>query len=85
MPVVSVLSEILQQVFEFGLGDVVVSVFGGCLEDCFGCVEGPDGDWFEGGQLGDLDYIVKSLIDLGQTEVAVSVDVEVGPVLLGLG
>ena len=85
MPVVNVLPEVLQQVFELGFGHVVVSVFGGCFEDCFGCVEGPDDDWFEGGQFGDLDDIVESLVDLGQTEVAVVVDVEVGPVLLGLG
>ena len=85
VPVVGVLSEVLEQIFELGFGDVVVAVFGGCLQNCFGGVEGPDDDWFEGGQFGDLDDIVESLVDLGQTEVAVVVDIEVGPVLLGLG
>ena len=74
----------MDEVFELGLRNVVVSVLGGGLQGGLGSGEGPDQDGFEFEQLGELDDISDSLVDFSQAEVFVAVDVEVGPVLLGL-
>ena len=74
----------MDEVFELGLRNVVVSVLGGGLQGGLGSCEGSDQDGFEFKELGQLDDISDSLVDLGQAEVFVAVDVEVGPVLFGL-
>ena len=83
-PVVGVFPQVLDQVFELGLRHVVVPVHRGGLEGGLGSGEGPDQDRLELEQLGQLDDVPDSLVDFGQAEVFVAVDVEVGPVLFGL-
>ena len=81
-PVVGVLSQILDQVFELSLGNIVVSILRGSLECSFSSVECSDEDRFEFKEFWKLDDIPDSLVDFCQAEIAVAVDIEVGPVLI---
>ena len=80
-PIVRVVSQILNQVFELRLGNIVVAVRRGSLQGGLGSIEGPDEDGLKLKELWKLDDISDSLVDLCQTEVPVPVDVEVRPVL----
>ena len=83
-PVVGVFLQVFQKVFELTPRHVVIPVFGLCLQGGLGSCEGSDQDGFEFEELGQLDDIPDSLVDLCQAENAVAVDIEEGPVLLGI-
>ena len=80
-PVVGVLPQVLDQILELSLRNIVVSVFGGSLESSFCCIKGPNDDWFEDGQFGQLHNIMYSLINFSQAKIAIIIDIEIRPIL----
>lgn len=84
LPVLVVLSEIKDQELELCLGNVVISMRICGLELVFGSVEGANDDGLECEQSWQFHNIPQSLIYFSQTQVAVVVDVDVGPVFESL-
>jgi hypothetical protein len=82
---VVVLAEVDEKEGELCLGDIVVAegVLG--LDLVLGCRVGPDDDWFQLEQLWQLQHVSDSLVNLSQTQVAVTVDVELAVVLETFG
>lgn len=75
-PVLIVLSHVDQEEDEFSFWNIVVSmrVFG--FQFGSGSCEGSDDDGFEFKQFGELDHIPNSLVNFGQTEVAIAVHIK---------
>lgn len=80
LPVLVVLSQVQHQELELCLGDVVIAVRVGGFEFVLGSVEGADDDWLKSEEGRQFHNIFETLIDLGQAQVAVAVDVDIGPV-----
>ena len=83
-PVDVVVLYITEQVGELSLGHEVIPILGHGFQPGLGGVEGPLDDWSQGEEVWQFDDEAHSLIDLGQTQVAVLVLVKQGPVSVNL-
>lgn len=84
LPVLVVLSQVQDQELELRFGNVIIAVGVGGFEFVLCSVESADDDWLESEEGWQFHNIPQALVDLGQTQVAVVVDIDVRPVLESL-
>lgn len=81
-PELVILSQRSEEEGELGFRNIVITVGAICFESCFRCGESSEDNWLEIEKDRDVNDIPKSFVDLGKTEIAISIDINQPPVFI---
>ena len=82
IPIVGIFSQILDEIFEFCLWNIVISILGRCFQGSFSSSESSDENWFEFKKFRELDDIPDTFIDFCQTKITIAIDIKIRPILI---